>query len=155
MALFPTSDLKLRFDGRGFTCDLEIVDGDLALDATPATPMLVSLGTDRRALPDDRLPDGAGPLTSPSSWTARRGWVGDCLSRAGRRIGSRLWQLCREHDDEATRRRADAYAREALAWARRDFDITPEIDVSWARAGLLQIRAYIDGRSVVLRRALT
>lgn len=152
MSLFPTCDLKLAFDATGFVCDLEIADGDLALDTTPATPMVVSLGSDRLARSDDPLPDGASPLTVPVRWHPRRGWVGDCLSRTGRRIGSRLWLLSREHDDEATRMRAEAYAGEALAWAQRDFAIVPEISAAWVRSGVLKLRAMIDGRAVTVQR---
>lgn len=154
MNLFPTCDLMLAFDATGFVCDLEIADGDLALDPTPATPMLVSLGSDRRAEADDTLPDGVSPLTIPVAWNPRRGWVGDCLSRLGRRIGARLWLLSREHDDEATRRRAEAYGVEALAWAERDWAITPEVEATWVRRGVLKIRAMIDGRAVTVTKRL-
>lgn len=152
MGLYPTTDLALRFDRDRIAADLAIVDGDLALDATPVTPMIVSLGTDRRALADDALPDAISALSAPAGWTLRRGWVGDCLAAAGRRIGSRLWLICREHQDEATRRRAEDYVAEALGWATRDLGITPEIEVSWARTGILKIRALIDGRAVTLSR---
>ena len=155
MAQYPTSDLALRFDPTGFACDLAIEDGDLALDATPAPPMLVSLGSDRRAASDDVLPDGVSPLTAPARWDRRRGWVGDCLETTGRRIGSRLWLLSREHESEETRLRADHIATEALAWAQRDLGLTPEIEVSWNRRGILKIRAFIDGRSVTLQRRVT
>lgn len=154
MGLFPTCDLKLTFDP-AFACDFTIDGGDLALDTTPATPMLVSLGTDRRARADDRLPDGVSPISAPVRWSPRRGWVGDCLSRTGRRIGARLWLLSREHDDETTRMRAEAYAAEGLAWAKRDFAIDPEISATWVRTGILKLRAMIDGRAVTLTKRVS
>lgn len=150
MSLYPTTDLGLVFDARVFGCDLAIVDGDLALDTTPVTPMLVSLGSDRRAATDDTPPDGVSVLTAPAAWDRRRGWVGDALDAGGRRIGSRLWLIGRDHDGEDTRARAEGYVTQALAWADDEMDLIPEIEVTWLRAGVLRIRAYIDGRSIML-----
>lgn len=146
--MFPTADLALRFDATKLACDLTIADGDLVVEASPLTPMLVSLLTDGRARPDDTLPSGVSPLAAPMSWDERRGWVGDALDRAGRRIGNRLWLLDREHEDDDTRRRAEIYATEALSWAEIEYGITPEIEVAWARPEMLGVRAMIDGRAV-------
>ncbi len=150
MGLFPTVDLALRFDPTGFACDLVIADGDLALDDTPVTPMLVSLGSDRRARADDPLPSGISPLTSPVAWDPRRGWVGDCLDPAGRRIGSRWWLLDREHQSDEVATKGRLYTEEALAWAPAEMGISPEISVEWVRPGVLGLVVYIDGRSVTL-----
>ena len=52
-------DAALIFDPETRRADLQLGDdGDLVLDGTPVTPMLISLGSDRRAGPDDELPDG-------------------------------------------------------------------------------------------------
>lgn len=150
MGLFPTVDLALSFDPTGFCCDLVIADGDLALDDTPVTPMLVSLGSDRRANADDELPEGLSPLTTPVAWDPRRGWVGDCLDPAGRRIGSRWWLLSREHQADRVAERARLFTDEALGWAHMEMGITPEISVEWVRPNVLGLAAYIDGRSVTL-----
>lgn len=112
--------------------------GRLADDDTLATAVLLSLLLDRRARTDDALPDPAGD---------RRGWVGDALSprAGGDRIGSRLWLLARAKQTEETRRRADAYAREALAWLLEDrLADRVAVTVAWNAPGLLGIGVSID-----------
>lgn len=80
-----------------------------------ATAVMVALNTDRRALPDDALPQPASD--------DRRGWWGDTDSGTiwdGWPIGSRLWLLSREKITDAgaergaTIERARGYVREAL-----------------------------------------
>ena len=56
-------DLALHYDPARGCCDLVFTGQDLALDRTPITPMLVSLGSDRRA----RADDGPGPRQARSS----------------------------------------------------------------------------------------
>lgn len=113
------NDLALDFDAARLICDLIIANGDLALDATGRTALIVSLGSDSRARPDDPLPDmpAARVLTADDLPPDRRGWVGDALDPAGQALGCRLWLLWREKATESVRRRAIAYAREGLAWA--------------------------------------
>lgn len=106
-ALFPkygvTMDWALRGDG--------------TLDDTQAlcTAVVVALGTDRLADPEDILPD-------PDS-ADRRGWWGDLDAEAiwdGWPIGSRLWLLQREKitgtgaQQGATVVRVEQYIREAI-----------------------------------------
>lgn len=146
--MFPTADLALKFDATRLACDVVITDGDLVIEASPLAPMLVTMFSDRRAEVDDVLPAGVSPLAAPASWDERRGWVGDALDRSGRRIGNRLWLLDREHDDEATRRRAEAYVAEGFTWATDEYGITPEIEVVWIDREKLGIRVGIDGRFV-------
>ena len=87
--------------------------GALAEDDGLRTAVLLSLFLDRRAGTQDPLPDAGTP--------DRRGWVGDALAAVpGDRIGSRLWLLRRAKASEATRLRAEAMAREALAWLVQD-----------------------------------
>jgi hypothetical protein len=48
-------DLGLTYDPTTRRCDLTLGDdGDLVLDTTPVPAMLMSVGLDRRADPDDR-----------------------------------------------------------------------------------------------------
>lgn len=124
-------------DGRG---DWTLAaGGDLDTGDDLANAVLLSLFTDRPALPDDVLPDGT---------TDRRGWWGD------RDLGSRLWLLERAKQTEETRRRAEDYATEALQWLIDDgvvarFAVTAE----WQRRGFLGLRiiAYRrDGSAVAL-----
>ncbi|WP_316252034.1 phage GP46 family protein [Paraburkholderia sp. 31.1] len=81
------------------------------------TAMLISLFSDRLALPSDETPDGD-----------RRGWWGDSADYP---IGSRLWLLSRVKGPRDVAQRAGDYASEALQWILDDgvvarFDITPQ-----------------------------
>lgn len=88
------------------------------------TAIVISLFSDRRARPDDVLPDGSDD---------RRGWWGDSVAaQDGDRIGSRLWLLAREKQLVSVLARSRDYAREALQWlvddgVARDVQITAEI----------------------------
>jgi phage gp46-like protein len=98
-------DIALRFDRNTGQFDLAIEGGDLGTDEGLQTAVILSLFTDRRALPEDELPGGGSD---------RRGWWADAFR--ARRHGSRLWLLGREKAMEDVRRRAEEYAREALRW---------------------------------------
>lgn len=134
------------------TIDLEVGPNGLMKDTTLSTAVIVSLLTDRRAEPDDRLPVET-PRTG-SIGPDRRGWCGDALSEAaGDRIGSRLWLLVREKQTEETRRRAETYILEALQWLVTD-NVVSLIDVAagWSSMGRLDARielTLIDGGQFV------
>lgn len=81
------------------------------------TAVLISLFTDRLALPSDPTPDGD-----------RRGWWGDDPKCP---IGSRLWLLDRVKGPQDVPQRAQDYAAEALQWLLDDgvvarFDIAAQ-----------------------------
>lgn len=145
-------DAALAFDPTSRRADLVLgEDGDLLLDETPATPMLISLGTDRRAEPDDELPTGIDALNAQTSFVARRGWVGDALDSRGRKIGCRIWLLDRAKQTETTRRFCEIWAEEALAWAEAEIGQAAEVAAEWLRRGVLALRCAVDG-TVVERR---
>lgn len=102
-------DIALRYDPDNMQFDLAISGGDLAVDETLQTAVMLSLFTDRRALDADELPDGT---------TDRRGWWADAYR--DRKHGSRLWLLGREKELESVLRRAQEYAEEALRWMVED-----------------------------------
>src|SRR4051812_44105846 len=104
------------------------------LDTTPATPAIMSLLCDRRARPDDELPMPEAPVLEPDLLNPRRGWWGDALDAQGQRCGSRLWLLVRAKQTILTRRRAELYAREALAWAS---ETGLAVAADWVRDGVL------------------
>jgi phage gp46-like protein len=91
----------------------------LATDRDLETAVIVSLFTDASARDDDVIPD----LTDD-----RRGWWGNWESPEALELGSRLWLLSREKSTEETRRRAEEYAAEALAWLLTD-GVAARIDV--------------------------
>jgi phage gp46-like protein len=114
-------------------------DGRLVVGSDLEAAIWVSLFTDRRAAPDDKITDGTDD---------RRGWWADAFS--DKAIGSRLWLLDRAKRTEETRRRAETYAREALAWLVED-GIAARVDVTAEWAGptfltILPVVTHRDGR---------
>ena len=137
-------DVALIFDPETRTVDAELgADGDLLLDETALTPMLISLGTDRRARPDDALPQGRDALNVSSSFVTRRGWSGDALDPYGRRAGSRLWLMERAKQHELSDLFVMDAAREALRWVEAETGTPARISVSWPRHGLLALTCGI------------
>lgn len=116
--------------------------GDLSGDAGLRTAIILSLFSDRTAAADDALPD---PRDAD-----RRGWWGDIgLDGAGPDpIGSRLWLLTRAKSTEETRRRAELYVREALAWMLAD-GVAAGIDVRAEWQGFARERLAL---AITLRR---
>jgi phage gp46-like protein len=115
LPLAPLSgDIALTWDPLAFAGDFMLgSDGDLALDAGLRSAVIMSLLTWRLAAADDLLPDGTDN---------RRGWFGDDPlglpddPPTQDYTGSRLWLLSREKQTDEVARRAEFYAREALAW---------------------------------------
>lgn len=146
-------DIAFVFDPATRTADLALgEDGDLVLDETPATPMLIAFGSDRRARDDDELPSGRSELNMPSSLVERRGWAGDALDGAGEMIGNRLWLLDRAKQSELTRLMAAEWTKEAFAWVAADTGKAAETDVSWPRREMLGITVGVDGRSLTINK---
>lgn len=113
--------MDITLDWLDQALDVALIDGDLATDDGLRTAVALSLLCDRRAEPDDIIPDGTDN---------RRGWWADAIAdEDGDRWGSRLWLLGREKELPEVRRRAEAYAYEALAWLLED-GVATEIDVT-------------------------
>lgn len=152
------ADLGLVFDRKTGRCDLALsAEGELVIDYTPATSMLLSAGCDRRANPDDTLPTGTDFFNAArGAHGLRRGALADVLDGQGRRTGSRLWLIDREKQDEPepdlTRRRAIAYLKESMDWAGVELGEAARITASWISAGTLAWTAEVRG--VTLRGAL-
>ena len=108
-------DLGMAFDPVSMTGDIGFDGRNLVLDSTPASQILVALGTDRRALPSDILPDAYSSTNPQGPMAGRRGTAIDALDPLSRRIGSRLWLLARSKLDEHVRKAAEGYVGEALA----------------------------------------
>jgi len=126
-----------------------LMTNHMMLDETQelATAIIVALGTDRLASPDDILPD-------PDS-EDRRGWWGDLDAEAiwgGWPIGTRCWLLERskitgpEAFEGSTVARAEFYVREALR-PFVDKRIASHVDVEAIRVG----RDRIDVRVAIFR----
>ncbi len=130
-------DFKTTFDGKALISDWTLDGGGLALDHGLATAIVISLFTDSMAHPDDVLPDGT---------TDRRGWWGDAFPPTAAptdqpwRTGSRLWLLSREKQTSETARRAETYAREALAWmVAMGVAATVDVTGEWTGTGRLEL----------------
>jgi len=127
-------DLALTYSNGSI--DLDLGDGGTAIDNTLRTAAIISLFSDRRAEPDDPLPD---------SGDDRRGWWGDIYPEAeGDRIGSRLWLLAREKQMPQVLRRAETYARQALQWLIED-NVASAVTVtaSFVQSGALSLHIRI------------
>lgn len=148
------SDVATSWDPMRLYGDWILAGGDLAAGRDLETAVVLSLFTDRLALPDDNLPD-------PSDGD-RRGWWADWNARVSQTalaardpgpIGSRLWLLSREKQTKDVRRRAEDYAREALAWMLED-EVADAIDIAaeWVGAapGRLDVAVAIRRRGALL-----
>jgi phage gp46-like protein len=148
-------DIALSYDPSTRRADAELGDdGDLLLDETPITPMLVTVGTDRRARPDDELPSGISEINAPTSFVERRGWAGDALDVAGRLAGCRMWLLDRAKSNELTRLMAAEWLKEGFAWVGDETGTAAEISVEWKTREILAYRVLVEGASLQLSRQL-
>jgi phage gp46-like protein len=124
--------IALEWNSTVGAADLALAEtGALANEAALRTAVVLSLFTDARARPDD---GAAGD---------RRGWVGDAFTPEDR-YGSRLWLLRREKQTEETRRRAEDYANEALAWLVDEALATDvAVTAEWVARGVLGLAVQI------------
>jgi len=143
-------DIALQFDPKTFSCDLVLgADGDLAVDETPVTPMLLSVGLDARAAPDDELPQGRELYLAEHGIDVRRGSPCDALDGTGARIGSKCWLLDRAKDWEETRLLYQMWLEQALEWVGDETGRPAKITVTWVRPQTLQWRVMVDEVSLV------
>jgi len=148
-------DNALAFDTNTRSCDLVFDGVDLALDDTAATPLLISIGCNRRARPDDVLPSGATNFYTPGSLLARQGWPGDGFDANGDLIGSRVWLTEGAKQTEATRRLAETAAAEGVFWFRTKLGLAVGVTAVWARPGGLALTVAVADTEITLRLALT
>jgi phage gp46-like protein len=133
--------------------DVSIANGDLAIDRTPATPLIMSVLTDRRAQAGDVLP--VSETTTGPIFNARRGWAGDALDRNGQFIGSRFWLLLRAKQTEDTRLTAISYGTQATAWIGLKAGAAVAVSASWLRRGVLGVVFQVGNTTVNLPVATT
>lgn len=142
----------------------QVIGGTLYAWGAMCEPGAVSSYIPATDKPAPRAPDVLLPAAPPSApaaaapvatgLTARRGWAGDALDRRGERTGSRLWLLARAKDTEQTRRLAEGYAAEAIAWlARRG--LAPQATATRIRPRALQITAAAGRSRLTIQRALS
>lgn len=150
-------DIAVAYDPVTHRCDLVFNGRDFALDSTPASLMLLTLGSDRRAHTDDVLPDSVSETNpaNPGTLMARRGWPGDALDPQGRLSGSRWWVFQDAKATEATRRNFEGATTEALGPAAAARNLVLQVTVRWIRKGVLGVRARLGRTTVALNQSLT
>lgn len=146
-------DPKIIWSAETWDGDLSFLPPDLQHDDDLMTAVLISLFSDRRALPDDPLPDGVSIWRGVEgdavpALSGRRGWWADPTLDAlpdGRAdwIGSRLWLLSREKWTAAVAERLRLYAEEALAWLVAD-GVADQVTVAVARDPFQVIQLYVE-----------
>lgn len=155
MASGTFCDLAMAYDATARRCDLVFDGRGFVLDRTAATALLISLGTERRADPDDVPP---GTQTDEDTYaggkpSARRGCPGDALDRNGQFMGSRLWLLDDAKQTEETRQDAVAYMVEATAWIEAK-GVATGADASWIRPNTLGLLAQAGSTRLSLPMSL-
>ncbi|MCY1666236.1 phage GP46 family protein [Rhizobium sp. SL86] len=144
-------DLGLTFDPLTRRCDLTLgEDFDLVLDTSSVPAMLVTAGLDRRADPDDELPEGRTQFLAPASFSERRGGIIDALSPIGRPGGCKMWLLDRAKQTEATRQLAEYWLQEGFAWVEQETGEPATIEVDWVREHTLGYRIQVDDETLSL-----
>lgn len=128
------ADLALTWDVLSGQADLARTDDgtDLLADNGLQTAVLLSVGLDRRARPDDKIPDGTN---NPRGWWADQFFPDQ--------IGSRRWILDREKRTPEAAKRLQDCDQEALAWLVEDkvaekvvVTVEPRTPEQWGAAGL-------------------
>ncbi|PCI03844.1 MAG: hypothetical protein COB78_05665 [Hyphomicrobiales bacterium] len=152
-------DAALIYDNDARRCDLEIgADGDLLMDETPIPAILISVGLDRRAEPDDPLPVGRSKFLTPASYSELRGGPCDALDPKGERTGARCWLLDRAKETEVTRLLFQFWLEESLEWAEIETGYPAEIDTQWLESnsstGRMGYRILIEDSAINLTRAV-
>lgn len=127
-------DIAITWNSAEARGDFTVSDGDLDTGDDLVTAVLISLFTDRRADPDDRIPDGTD---NP------RGWCGDAGQDAP--IGSKLWLYTRYKRERETLHLVRRAVEECLAWMLTD-GVASQIGVGalWRTAGRLEIIVNIN-----------
>ncbi len=143
-------DLKLVYDPVIRRCDYAFNGTDIELDFTPVTPVLIALGCERRARPDDELPDAAGDFYAPSQINPRKGWPGDAFDPKGWQVGSRLWLLQRRKQDEITRRLGETATGEALESFAAEHQLAVSVLVRWVQRNFLGIKVTVANATIDL-----
>jgi phage gp46-like protein len=147
-------DIQVAYDPTRKGCDVVFNGTDFALDTTNVSAVLLSIFTDRRARPDDVLPDAVSDFADPQSFIARRGWCGDALDAQGRLGGSRSWLNSRAKEIEATRQAEETYLVEALQWIEDQRGAALQVKVRLPGKRILAFRIRVGKSTIMLNRTL-
>lgn len=120
-------DIKFYFTTSEHPGDVKLNGSDLVNDPGLETSVLISLFSDARANPDDKLPNDQDTL---------RGWWADTLM--SRPIGSKLWLLSRSKINNTTLKLAKDYTEQSLSWMIID-DVATSVNATTEQYGQNQI----------------
>lgn len=145
-------DIGLAWNPAFQGCDLVFANGDIQVDTTPVTAILMAAGCDARARPEDQVPeDGAAWAIGAPFTDFRRGWAGDALDAQGRRNGSRAWvYTTRGKADEPTRRGVEGALAEAMTNVSLAYGAPIQLTVAWVAPQVLGWKAVAGKASVSL-----
>lgn len=149
----PFVDLALAYDSQMRCCDLVFDGTDFVLDDTPATPLLIAIGCNRRAHADDDIPNVSFDPTVPSTLLARGGWPGDALDSAGALIGSRVWVYLAQKQTEPVRRGIEGAAAEALDFFESVREQAVALSVTYPQRGQVKLAVDVAGTAASLNLA--
>lgn len=131
------TDIAITFDQQINVLSFRtgLASGDIATTDSLYTAVLYSLFTDKRADPDDVIPDGTDD---------RRGhWADDFIDESVSE-GSKLWLLGREKQTQAVLNDAEEYARDALQWMIADGHASKiDVTATWQRIGWMTLTIVI------------
>jgi phage gp46-like protein len=147
-------DIQVAYNPAIKGCDVVFNGTDFALDTTNVSAVLLSIFTDRRARPDDVLPDAVSDFADPQSFIAQRGWCGDGLDAQGRLAGSRSWLNSRAKETEATRQAEETYLAESLQWIEDQRGAALQLTVRLPGKGILAFRIRVGKSTIMLNRTL-
>lgn len=109
--------------------DWQLSGAQLVAGNDLATAVVISLFTDREALPDDKIINGAD---DPRGW-----WADD----GPYLIGSRLWLIDRAKRTQETLELAQSYIEEALQWLIDDGVVASfDVYLEWTQQSMLGAR---------------
>ncbi|CUW41148.1 putative Phage Protein gp46 [Magnetospirillum sp. XM-1] len=134
-------DIRSVFDSDSTVADWRIAGGQLAMDDSMETAVMLSLFTEADAPAGIEIPDGL----SPHRWWGQAYWPVLLASLgvtapAGMQLGSLLWTLKRAKQTEETRSRAIQYARQSLLWMPSIGLVADvQIDGTWTAPGVLEL----------------
>lgn len=133
-------DATISWDAANNCGDWSMNGSLLATGNDLQTAIIISIFSDRLALPGDVIPDGSN---NPRGW-----WADGTVL-----IGSRIWLLRRSKQTQDTLQRAFDYLSEALQWMLDDGVVGRfDISVEWVRRSVLgaQIVAYKQDGTTLL-----
>jgi phage gp46-like protein len=144
-------DIALAYDPVNRRTDVVFTGRDFALDNTWQTPVLMCLGCQRRAHPDDAVPQPTETLPADAPlMNTRGGWPGDALDPYGELTGSRQWIFSRSKLDAAVVKQVLAADTEALQPLTGRLGVQMQITVQRVGRNTVAHRVIVGKQEIVV-----